>query len=273
VLTLCASRSVWAQSALGSVTPDAVLKGASDASTTGDASLATSNASSQTPSPADSGWDVSIYPALLWMPSASVSTNIPPRPDVPGGPDLPGESASTSSSFDGAYLGGFSMETSRFRVDVDGIWVALTTLRDRPLLGVDLDVIYGHVSGGVKVYGDLFVTAGLRRFALKYEIAQETRPSFTRKPGIWDPLVGVAWHGALGPKWTLHLVGEGGGFGVGSDVDLLGSARADWKFADHFGATFGYSVLYFKFSDKIGDRTLEIKPTLYGPLVGVGFYF
>jgi hypothetical protein len=72
---------------------------------------------------------------------------------------------------------------------------------------------------------------------------------------------------------VLHVTGEGGGFGAGADVDLAGSARADLKITRHFGFTAGYSVLYLKLSDTLGQRTLEVKQTLHGPVVGVGLYF
>ena len=217
---------------------------------------------------------VSVYPILLWVPSFTVTTSVPPFPEVPGGPDLPGGSGSTYASFDGAALAGFSVERTYWRIDADGIWAALGTQRDLPLLKVDLDLIYGHVSGGVKIYKDLYVTGGVRRVALKYDIQIGDRPEhFTRKPGIWDPLVGLAWHSDLGSRWTLHVIGEGGGFGVGADLDLLGSVRADWKVFKYVGLTFGYTALRLELSNTVLERTLEVKQTLHGPTLGLGLYF
>ena len=187
--------------------------------------------------------------------------------------DLPGGSGSTEASFDGAALAGFSIAKARWRVDADGIWAALGTQRERPLLNVDLDVIYGHVSGGVRVYNGLYVTGGLRRVALKYDIQLADRiEHFVRKPGIWDPLVGVAWHDDLGGRWALHVVAESG-VGGDSDVDVSGAIRADLKVTTHFGFTLGYSALYLKLSDTVGQRTLSVKQTLHGPVIGLGLYF
>jgi hypothetical protein len=226
----------------------------------------------QTP-PASSDLKISVYPILVWVPAFTATTTVPAFPDAPNLPDLPGGSGSTSPSFDGAALAGVSFEKANWRVDTDFIWAALVTTRDRPLLNVEMDIIYGHVSGGVKIYKDLYVTGGVRRVALKYDIQLADRAQhFIRKPGIWDPLVGLGWHSALGSMWTLRVVGEGGGFGVGADVDLGGSVRADMKFK-HVGLTFGYGVLYLKLSDTVLQRTFEIKQTLHGPLLGLGLYF
>jgi hypothetical protein len=239
---------------------------------TGDAPASTQL--SQAPAGSDANdLRVSIYPVLLWVPLFGADVNVPAFPDIPGGPDKPGESGSTSASFSGAALFGLSLAKARWRIEADGIWASMSTTRDRPLINVDLDIIYGHASGGVKVYKDLYVTAGVRRLALKYDIELGERPHFIRKPGVWDPLVGLGWHGTLGPKWELHVAGEGGGFDVGADVDVSATVRADWKIVRHVGMTFGYSALHLKISDTVGQRTLTVKQTLHGPVLGLGVYF
>ena len=236
---------------------------------TPDSNGSATDRSSQTPATTSADdLKVTVYPLLVWVPSFGAEAAVPPFPDIPGGPELPGGSGSTSSHIDGAALVGLSLEKARWRVDAEGIWGALTTQRDTPLLKVDLDVIYGHVSVGVKVYKDLYATAGVRRLALTYDITLGERPSFRRKPGLWDPLIGLGWHAALGRRWELHVSGEGGGFGVGADVDLSAAARADWRIAHHVGVTFGYNVLYLKVSDTVGPHTLTVKQTLTWAGVG-----
>ena len=217
---------------------------------------------------------VSVYPVLLWVPSFSTTTNVPPFPDFPNGPDLPGGSGSTSSSLDGAALAGVSIERTKWRIDADGIWATLGSTRDVPLLDVNLDIVYGHVSAGLKVGKGLYVTGGVRRVALKYDIAVENRPThLVREPGLWDPLVGLSWHRPLGSRVTAHVIGEGGGFGAGADVDLSGGVRFDVELFPHVGLTLGYSALYLKLSDTVAERTLEVKQTLHGPIIGIGLYF
>ena len=108
--------------------------------------------------------------------------------------------------------------------------------------------------------------------ALKYDIELAGR-EFERKPGVWDPMIGIGWHHETGNSLDLHATFEGGGFGVGSDVDISGAIRLDWKPTTHFGITGGYSLLYFKLSHTLADRTFTAKQTLHGPTVGIGLYF
>ena len=107
---------------------------------------------------------------------------------------------------------------------------------------------------------------------MKYNIDADAFGSFERKPGVWDPLIGLGWH-TQGRTFEWHAIFEGGGFGVGADVDVATSARADWKPIPHFGITGGYQFLYFKISDTALGRPFTVKQTLHGPIVGVGFYF
>src|SRR5687768_2621283 len=229
-------------------------------------------AATQAPSSADD-LTVSVYPVLIWVPRFSAETNVPPFPDVPDGPELPGGSGKTKGSFDGAALAGVSIEKGKWRLDTDGIWAGVGAERESPRLSVDADVIYGHASGGWKIYKDLYLTAGIRRVAIDYDIRIGDRPSFDRKPGLWDPLVGLGYHSNPDRRVRWHIIGEGGGFGVGADLDLAGSVRADFRFTRHFGMTGGYSLLYLELSDTRLGRTLEVKQTMHGPTLGIGFYF
>ena len=38
--------------------------------------------------------------------------------------------------------------------------------------------------------------------------------TFERKPGVWDPIVGLAWH-TQRRHYEVHALFEGGGFGAG----------------------------------------------------------
>ena len=215
-------------------------------------------------------WKVAIYPIFVWVPlGIDIDVEVPP---FEGGGDG-GAGAIVDGRFDGAFLGGFSAAKGLFRVDGDGLWAAVGGDRpERPFLRVDVDAIYFHFTGGVKVVKDLYVTGGVRRLALKYNVALGDLPEFERKPGVWDPVVGLGWHSYYN-KLEVHATFEGGGFGVGTDVEYAGAFRLDWKPLSHFGLTGGYHYLYFKLSDERANRTFTVKQTLHGPVVGIGLYF
>ena len=214
---------------------------------------------------------MAVYPVLGWLPlGIDLNVNVP---DVDGGSGTGGEVDIIDSRFDGAFLGGFTATNGKFRVEGDAIWVAFGGDRvDRPALTADVDVIYFRAVGGYAVAKDFFITGGVRRLALDFDIRLGNEGTFNRKPGIWDPLVGVGWH-KRGEKIDWHAVFEGGGFGAGADVDLGGIFRFDWKPTTHFGITAGYNFLYLKVSDTVRNREFVAKQSLHGPLAGIGFYF
>ena len=221
----------------------------------------------------DDDWKISIYPVLVWVPiSIGIDVNVPPVSGGGGtGPEFGGKIL--DRRLDGAFFGGISAAKGAWRIDADGLWAGFGGDRpDRPILRVDVDAIYAHAALGRKIYSDLYATVGVRRMALKYEIELDGR-EFERKPGLWDPVIGVGWHRETANKLDFHVTFEGGGFGVGSDVEIATGARLDWKPVTHFGITAGYNFLYFKLSNTVGDRTFTAKQTLHGPSVGIGLYF
>jgi hypothetical protein len=217
----------------------------------------------------DDGWKVTVYPVLVWVPlGINIDVDIPP---IDG--DQGGSGQILDSRLDGAFFGGVAASNGVWRIEGYGIWAGFGGDRpELPFLDVDLDLIYGDARLEWRVAPDLYVTGGVRRLSLNYDITLAELPHFSRKPGVWDPIVGVAWHHE-GPKVEWHASFDGGGFGVGADVDLGAEFRVDWKPARHFGLTAGYNVLYLKLSDTVAGRDLTVKPTLHGPAIGFGLYF
>jgi hypothetical protein len=217
------------------------------------------------------GWDVSVYPVFAWVPlGIDIGVEVPPSD---GGGDGGGSGQIVDSRFDGAFFGGVTASNGAWRIEGYGIWAAVGGDRsERPFLEVDLDLIYLEGKLGRRFAPDLYVTGGVRRLAFDYDVTLGDLPQLSRRPGIWDPLVGVGWHRA-GEHVEWHASFEGGGFGVGADVDLGAAFRVDWKPVRHFGVTAGYNFLYLKVSDEVAGRTVTVKPTLHGPAVGIGLYF
>lgn len=218
---------------------------------------------------AQENWQVSAYPILAWLPvGIFIDVEVPP-----GDGDSGGSGSIVDSRFDGAFFAGVSATNRRWRFDGNVIWAAFGGDRvERPFLTVDADIIYGYGSAGRAVAKDVFITAGLRRVALNYDIQLGELPHFSRKPGVWDPLVGVGYH-RVGETFEMHGVFDAGGFGVGAELDLGGSLRIDWKPTRHFGLTGGYTAMYLELSDTLAGREFSVKQTLHGPTFGIGLYF
>ena len=146
-------------------------------------------------------WKISIYPVLAWVPTRiGIDVNVPPISGGGGsGPEFGGKIV--DGRFDGAFFGGLSAAKGTWRIDADGLWAAVGGDRlERPVLRVDVDAIYGHASVGRKIASDFYATVGVRRMALKYDIELDGR-EFERKPGLWDPLIGVGWHTRRQHSW------------------------------------------------------------------------
>lgn len=235
------------------------------------AGAASAQTQTTTSTGSDRGLKVTVYPILAWVPlGIAIDVTVPP---IEGGGGGGGGGSIVDGRFDGAFFGGLSVSQGVWRIDADGLWAAVGGDRPQnPKLTVDVDAIYFHALGGVRVYKDLYVTGGVRRYALKYDIRLADYGPFERKPGLWDPLVGLGYHYA-GDKLEVHATFDGGGFGVGADVDLATGLRVDWKPIPHFGLTGGYQFLYLKASHDLAGRTFSFKQTLHGPMVGIGLYF
>lgn len=224
---------------------------------------------SSTPAPGND-WHVTVYPVLAWVPiDIKLDVNVPP---IEGGGG--GQSGDIlDSRFDGAFFGGVAASNGVWRLDGYGLWAGFGGDRpERPHLTVDVDLIYGSARVGRRIAPDLFVTGGVRRVAVDYDVLLGDLPRLARKPGVWDPIVGIGWH-RVRPAVEWHATFDGGGFGAGSDVDLAASVSVDWKPIPHFGLTGGYNILFLKITDSVASRDLTLKMTLHGPTVGIGLYF
>lgn len=221
------------------------------------------------PSNGDNDWRVTVYPVLAWVPlSIDIDVDIPPF-----GGDGGGAGDILDSQFDGAFFAGVAATNGPWRLEGYGLWASFGGDRpERPFLTVDLDLIYGSGKLGRRIAPDLYVTGGVRRVAIDYAITLGSLPTFSRKPGVWDPIVGLGWHRQR-DKIEWHAALDGGGFGVGADVDLGAAVSVDWKPIPHFGLTAGYNFLYLKVTDSVAARDVTMKLTVHGPTVGFGLYF
>jgi len=219
--------------------------------------------------------EVVVYPILAWLPIYGAHALLPNRPELPGLPPGAGggTSTSTSGSLNGAALVGVTVVSPTWMFQVDLLWAGLSGEAQRPHAKATADVIFGGVYGGRQIGHGVAVMGGVRRIALNLGVEIDTLTKFERKPGVWDPLIGVAWRRELGRKWIATVDVMGGGFGVGADVDASAHARLNWDVAKHVRIAFGYGLLYLDLSHGVGDKTLTTQQTLYGPEIGIGIKF
>jgi hypothetical protein len=217
------------------------------------------------------GWAYALYPAMVWAPIFGASVTLPPLPPTPSNPIVT-PSGSTSNSFNGAYFGGVDIKKNKWSADCLFMWAALSASRTTPHTNVGLDFVFGDAMAGYEILPNLSLEGGFRRLALDIN-ATVLDDSISRSPGYWDPLIGLTYRKQFNNKWRMTIHGDGGGFGVGSDVDVAITGRAEWQFARHYGITMGYGGMHFKDSDTVDGQTLTISPTMHGPIFGFGFFF
>ena len=211
--------------------------------------------------------NIAIYPICGWAPIFGAHVDIPNTPSTPGG-----GSGSTNTSLNGAAMAGFTLQKEKWDGDLNFMYAGMDASRTSPHINLNLD---GRVAGGqvgYAFYKDFYFT-GVRYLGLSYSITLGNFPTFHRSPGLTDPLLGLLWRRQISRKWLLRVNLLGGGFGVGSNVDVSATGLADWQFVKHFGLTMGYGVIHFDIGDTRFRQRLTVNQTLNGPQFGFGIYF
>jgi hypothetical protein len=232
------------------------------------------------------GVTVTVFPLLVQAPISGAEINLPSLPGGGGGGtgDESGEvSESTDLSLNSAYQAGIEVVANRWLVDARALWTKLDANRQSPRMSVDTTTYFLIARGGVRFMPGVYATGGVRAVHVKLDtslalpvVGKDLSGTLTKN--FWDPLIGVEAKVPVGRAAHIGGVFEGGGFGVGTDVDISGEFRVDWHVASHFDIRAGYSMLYYKWT--VGDvnigsfrRTLISHQTLHGPIVGFGIPF
>ena len=235
--------------------------------------------SGQTPNARKRPVKVVIYPLLVQTPLYGASIDLPALPG--GGGESGALSGSTDVSLNAAYLAGFLVETNRVFVEASGTWADISADRQSPQVSVKTRTLLFEARGGIRVFKGISATVGVHHVDMDLDATLDL-PSVgrvlegTANPGYWDPMVGVDWRGQHG-RWAFQTGFEGGGFGVGTDVDLSGTVRADYRLG-WFDLRVGYSISHVEatvLDVSIGRfrRELGLSQTLHGPNVGFGIAF
>lgn len=246
------------------------------------ASRAGSARAAQSGQAGDEGWRVEIAPIYVWAPMNISTVTLPSFPGLPAPPPGSGEgdrpSGQTGTSLNGAAMAAFRVAKSRWELNGNFVWAGLSAERKTPYVEVSGNLVYGELLTGVRVVNHLYLEAGVRRIAVDVSAQVLDYPEVKRKPGVWDPVIGATYRAPLGAHWVLTLHGDGGGFGVGSEVDANARVLLDWNMARHVGLALGYQYLYLRvLNDEVSvggvTKTLKLGTSFSGPIVGVKLLF
>ena len=75
----------------------------------------------------------------------------------------------------------------------------------------------------------------------------------------------------MSDKWLLHLYGDIGGFGVGSDLTWMASGIVDFQVWKHASILAGYRALSMEFEKGEGERKFDLSLLAHGPILGINF--
>ena len=237
----------------------------------------------QSSPPDKAPFEVVIYPILIQAPIFGASIDLPSLPGGGGGDAEGGEqSGSTGLALNSAYLAGLTVRADRWFAEMRGLWADVDASAATPRVAIETHARLFNVRGGVRLFDGISATGGFRRLSLDLN-ATLTLPNLGREISgstssvFYDPLIGIDWRRRAG-RWIFDANFQGGGFGVGTDVDLSAEAQASWRIIPHTEFRFGYTVLHYKLTVadvSIGrfQRTLVSEQTLHGPIVGFGIVF
>jgi hypothetical protein len=243
-----------------------------DTSTNADAT-ASSLASSQ-----DSAWSLDVVP-YLWVAGYEGSLGVPGT-----GMGAPPTQAESTASFT-THLSAAAMVTALLRyrdvgVLFDGAWVQLKTegeVSASAAAELQTDIAYGTLALGYRLppLGELQtdVYAGARVWHISNQIEMQpgTEPGFTAESSrTWtDPLIGASLQYELSPHWYGTVLGDVGGFGVGSDITWSVFGGVGYRFTDWFSTTLGYRFLHVDYN----HDDFALNGNVQGFLLGLSFHF
>jgi opacity protein-like surface antigen len=152
---------------------------------------------------------------------------------------------------------------------------------DAKVAGVEVDstlkMAYLEVSGAFPVEGSdgVDAIAGVRGWYTSANVDVTGFGSGDQSVQWLDPIVGARWGIPLDDKWSMHLRGDIGGFGIGSASDFTWQGQAIAAYQLSEAATLGFGYRYLSVDRKQGSGAGETKAdlALSGFLVGLDYRF
>jgi len=86
-------------------------------------------------------------------------------------------------------------------------------------------------------------------------------------------LIGLNYRLPFAEKWTLHLRGDVGGFGIGPDLTLHGWITMARQNTESFSWYFGYRYIAYDYETGSGANFQHYDLQQHGPGIGIAWAF
>jgi len=209
----------------------------------------------------------------LWFASLDGTIGVDPLPTVRVVADLPEPLVNLDFAFADTF-------TAR-----KGPWVVLSDVTYTKLgidetvssskVEIDSVLLWASLAGGYAVVdapgGRVEVFAGARYMLLDNDgrSVGGVTASISKADDWLDPIVGFVARGQVAERWSVGLLANVGGFGVGSDLSYEFLPRVSYAWNEIISLNAGYRLLTMDFE----SSRLEYDVRESGWIVGVGFGF
>jgi len=166
-------------------------------------------------------------------------------------------------------------QKQRWSVLFDAIFLAVGEGIPEPPGAVDVDQVIAEVSVGFEVADGVDLLAGGRWVSIDTTVQVGFDPGDIYKDdqGWVDPLVGARVRRDLNDRWLVHLRGDIGGFGAGSDFTWNLEADASVRVTERLSLIFGYRVLDIDYDEGVDLQRFLFDAGISGPRFGMALSF
>jgi hypothetical protein len=170
-----------------------------------------------------------------------------------------------------AAMGKVRVGYDRWALTTDVLYLGLGASNNIAVADLDQWMVEPTVSYRVNPYFEPL--AGVRYNSLSTTVIGTLGRQASGNREWVDPIIGTNLTLPLSEKVALHLRGDIGGFGVGSDLTWQLYPRVSWRFHRHFSVDAGYRLLYMDYLDGGQANRFDLEVLIHGPQVGFTAHF
>lgn len=181
-------------------------------------------------------------------------------------------------NLDFAFMGHFDMRNEHWVLMSDLVFVDLGHEEDlvQATVTAGLDMTLFEVAGGYRVSRVFTILAGARwvDMATGIDYSGTLIDDEVAASKDWiDPLIGAHAFIPVSDKWWIGLLGDVGGFGVGSELTWHAYANVGFRLSHLVSIVLGYHAIDIDYEDGEGLASVKLDVTVSGPQLGVVFSF